>query len=128
MKLLLDTHVFLWMSLDAPQLSPQARDLLADTDHVLLRSASSYGEIGIKVSLGKYRLDEPREDFVNRELEKNAMQRLPMETRHAAQLASLPCHHRDPFDRMRIAQAMVERVALMSKGVAFDDYGVHRVW
>ena len=128
MKLLLDTHVFLWMSLDAPPLSRQARDLLADTDNVLLLSAASYWEIAIKVSLGKYRLDEPLEDFVNRELEKNSMQILPIEPRHAAQLASLPFHHRDPFDRMLIAQALVERVAVVSRDVALDGYGVHRVW
>lgn len=128
MKLLLDTHAFLWMSLDDPQLSRQAHDLIADTYNELLLSPASYWELAIKVSLGKYQLAEPLDEFVNREVQKNGVTILPIQPAHAAQVAGLPFHHRDPFDRLLIAQAKVEQVALVSKDTVFDDYGVQRRW
>ena len=128
MKLLLDTHALLWMSLDEPQLSENARDLLADTDNELLLSPASYWELAIKISLGKYRLDESLDDFVNREVERNSLTLMAIEPKHAAQVARLPFHHRDPFDRMLIAQAISEQVSVLSKDVVFDKYGVRRLW
>ncbi|HVX61166.1 MAG TPA: type II toxin-antitoxin system VapC family toxin [Pirellulales bacterium] len=103
MKLILDTHVFLWMSLDDPRLSRQARDLIADSDNELLLSPASYWELAIKVSLGKYQLAEPLDEFVNREVEINGVTILPIQPTHAAQVAGLPFHHRDPFDRLLVA-------------------------
>ena len=128
MKLLLDTHTFPWMSLDGPQLSQNARELLADTDNQLWLSPASYWEIGIKMSIDKYKLSESLDEFVDRELKINDISILPIETKHAATVATLPYHHRDPFDRMLIAQSIVEQMAIVSKDKAFDDYGIQRVW
>ena len=105
MKLLLDTHSFLWMSTDESKLSETAREMIADLEHELLLSPASYWEIAIKVKLGKYTMDESIDAFVGREVERNALQIFPIEPRHAAEVARLPFHHRDPFDRMLVAQA-----------------------
>ena len=110
MKLLLDTHAFLWMSLNDPQLSETARDVIADLENDLLLSPASYWEIGIKISVGKYELSESLDAFVGREVERNSLLILPIEPRHAAEVARLPFHHRDPFDRMLIAQALPSRI------------------
>ncbi len=128
MKLLLDTHAFLWMSLDSPQLSQRGRELIADTDNELALSPASYWEIAIKIRLCNYELDEPLDEFVNREIERNALTVVPIAPEHAAVLTRLPFHHRDPFDRMLIAQALVEQVSVLSKDVVFDHYGVPRFW
>lgn len=128
MKMLLDTHTFLWMSLDDPRLSQRARELIADTENELLLSPASYWEIAIKISLGKYELDEPLDVFVNREVQRNAVEIVPVEPKHAAEVSRLTFHHRDPFDRMMIAQAIVEQVPLLSKDAVFDQYGVQRWW
>lgn len=128
MRLLLDTHAFLWLSLDDPQLGRRAHDLIADTDNELVLSPASYWELAIKISLGKYRLGEPLDEFVNREVQKNGVTVLPIQPTHAAQVVGLPYHHRDPFDRLLIAQAMVEQLALVSKDAVFDSYGVQREW
>jgi PIN domain nuclease of toxin-antitoxin system len=127
-KLLLDTHAFLWMSLDAPQLSQRGRELIADTDNELLLSPASYWEIAIKIRLGNYELDEPLDEFVNREIERNVLTVVPIAPEHAAVLTRLPFHHRDPFDRMLVAQALLEQVSVLSKDVIFGDYGVGRLW
>ena len=79
MKLLLDTHAFLWMSLDDPELSARAHELIADTDNELLISPASYWELAIKVSLGNYELTEPLDEFVNREIQQNGLTILPIE-------------------------------------------------
>lgn len=128
MKLLLDTHTFLWMSLDDPQLSETARDLLADLENELWLSPASYWEIAIKISLGKYQLSEPLDEFVNREIANNDISVLSISTQHAQAVTSLPFHHKDPFDRLLIAQAMTGQMAIVSKDNTFDAYGVQRLW
>ena len=110
MKLLLDTHAFLWMSLDDARLIQSTRELIADTSNELLLSPASYWEIAIKVSLGKYRLSESLDDFIHREIETNGVTILSIQPGHACQVATLPFHHRDPFDRLLAAQALVEQV------------------
>ena len=128
MKLLLDTHAFLWMSLDDPKLSDAARDVIADLENQLLLSPSSYWEIGIKLSIGKYTLSEPLDIFVDREVQRNYLLVLPITPQHASQVTRLPFHHRDPFDRMLIAQAIVEQVAIISADAQLDAYGIERIW
>jgi PIN domain nuclease of toxin-antitoxin system len=116
------------MSLDDPQLSPHAHDLMADTGNELLLSPASYWELAIKVSLGKYQLAETLDEFVNREVQTNDLSILPIQPVHAAQVVGLPFHHRDPFDRLLVAQAIVEQAALVSKDAIFDSYGIKREW
>jgi PIN domain nuclease of toxin-antitoxin system len=128
MRLLLDTHAFLWFILDHPRLSIAARDYIADRDNIILISPVTYWEIAIKISLGKYELPEPYSDFMERELESNNFQVLPIEPRHTAVLIDLPFHHRDPFDRLLVAQALVENIPLVSIDKTLDGYSAERVW
>jgi PIN domain nuclease of toxin-antitoxin system len=127
MKLLLDTHTFLWFIGDDPQLSPTAGALL-EADHDVLLSVASLWEIAIKVSIGKLTLAEPYATFIPQQLARNDIELLPLRLPHLSTVASLPFHHRDPFDRMLIAQAMVEGVPIVSSDGAFDAYGIERVW
>jgi PIN domain nuclease of toxin-antitoxin system len=128
MRLLLDTHSFLWFLLDDPKLSQTAKDSIADPDNDIEISPASYWEIAIKISLNKYSLPEPYEQFMERELATNQFRILPIEPKHTAALTSLPFHHRDPFDRLIIAQAMIERIPVISGDEAFAAYPVTRLW
>lgn len=127
MKLLLDTHAFLWFLLDDERLSVPARTAIEQTETLFLSSASHW-EIAIKIALGKFALPEPFAEFMARELAGNDMTILPIEIGHTAQLITLPFHHRDPFDRLIIAQALAEGLPLVSADSQFDAYGVKRVW
>ena len=113
MRLLLDTHTFLWFLLEAPHLSTTANALIIDPTNDIEVSPATYWEIAIKVSLGKYALPEPYDIFIEREITTNAFRILPIEPKHTAVLTTLPFHHRDPFDRLLIAQAMVEAITIL---------------
>ncbi len=128
MRVLLDTHTFLWFLLDDPKLSPLARDIIIDGANKVEISPASFWEIAIKISLGKYELSEPYQDFIEQELTKNAIQILPILPRHTAALIQLPFHHRDPFDRLIIAQAIVEDIPVLSNDAIFDAYPIYRIW
>lgn len=128
MRLLLDTHTFLWFILDDPHLSTTARDIISDPTNDIEVSPATYWEIAIKISLGKYELPESYDVFIERELESNDFRILPIEPKHTAALTTLPFHHRDPFDRLLIAQAMVEAVPIVSVDAAFNAYPVTRLW
>ena len=127
MKLLLDTHAFLWFLLDDERLSTSARTAIEQTE-ILHLSPASHWEIAIKISLEKYVLPEPFAQFMERELANNNITILPIEITHTAQLTALPFHHRDPFDRLIIAQALAEKLSVISIDSQFDAYGVGRVW
>lgn len=128
MKLLLDTHAFLWYITNDPLLSQNASSMISDPNNEILVSPASYWETAIKVSVGKYPLHAPFETFITQGIEGNGFKILPIEPRHAAALTSLPFHHRDPFDRMLIAQAKVESIDLVSNDSALDAYGIKRFW
>jgi PIN domain nuclease of toxin-antitoxin system len=128
LRLLLDTHAFLWFVLNDPQLTATARTAISDPKNDVFVSPATYWEIAIKVSLGKYILTAPFEDFVRHGIEDNDFEILPIEIRHAARAATLPFHHKDPFDRMLIAQNQVEGLTLVSNEALFDAYGVKRLW
>lgn len=93
-----------------------------------LVSPASYWEMAIKISLGKYVLSKPYADFMDRAITHNGFAVLPIEPRHTAALIAMPFHHRDPFDRMIIAQAMVENITVVSSDAQFDAYPVKRIW
>lgn len=128
MRLLLDTHSFLWFLLDIPKLSPRARELIVDPTNEIETSPASFWEIAIKISLGKYSLPEPYEVFIEREIAGNQFRILPIEPKHTAVLTTLPYHHRDPLDRLLIAQAMVEQISIVSGDSKFDAYPIQRLW
>ena len=128
MRLLIDTHTFLWFVTNDPLLSAAALALLVDPSNEILISPASFWEVAIKVSIGKYPLAVPFDQFFTQGIDGNDISILPLEVRHAAVLSSLPMHHKDPFDRMIVAQAMVEQVPIVSIDVALDAYGITRIW
>ena len=128
MRLLLDTHALLWFLLNDSQLSSTAKGLIADPENEVEVSPASYWEMAIKIGLGKYSLPEPFEIFMDRELGANEFRILAIEPRHTAPLTTLPFHHRDPFDRLLIAQAMVEGIPIVARDALFDAYPITRLW
>lgn len=127
MKVLLDTHVLLWWLHDHSRLRGETRSMLAAPENELLWSAASTWELAIKVQLGKVRLPEPVHDFVVRTLVKQGMVALPIHHAHAARVAELPPLHRDPFDRLLVAQAAVEDVPLVTGDRQLSAYGIQCV-
>ncbi len=128
MKLLLDAHTFLWFVWDDAQLTENAKALIIDPMNQKFISAAIYWEIAIKVSIGKLDLGEPYRSFMHREIDRNNFDILPVSVDHAAAVSVLQFHHRDPFDRMLIAQGMVEQIPIVSGDPAFDAYPITRLW
>lgn len=128
MRLLLDTHSFLWFVLNDPQLSKTARLLIEDPANDILISPASYWEIAIKVQSKKLNLFAPYDDFMHQGIVGNDFEILPIEPKHTSKLITLPLHHRDPFDRLLAAQALVEGTPIVSLDVALDTYGLTRLW
>jgi PIN domain nuclease of toxin-antitoxin system len=128
MRVLVDTHAFLWWILDDAALSRRARETIASPENECLLSAASGWEMAIKVSIGKLELDGTVERFVPHHLAVNGFRELPVELRHAAGVARLPLLHRDPFDRLLVSQALVENLAIVSADPVFRRYGVKRIW
>lgn len=120
MNLLLDTHVLLWWLADDPKLRPEMRDAVADPGNLVLVSAASAWEISIKKALGK--LDAP--DDLEQVVEDARLQTLSITVGHALRAGSLPRHHDDPFDRMLVAQAQIERLVLTTADARLSAYDV----
>ena len=127
-SLLLDTHTMLWFFWDDPQLSDHAKSLIEDASNRKLVSIASCWEIAIKVGLGKLDLGETSRSFLPREIARNRFELLPVSLGHATMVEGLVAHHRDPFDRLLVAQAMAEALPLVSADGIFDQYGVSRLW
>lgn len=128
MNLLLDTHAFLWFIGGSSSLSKKARTLIEDETNRVFLSPASLWEIAIKISLGKLTLSESFDVLIPEQLAVNGIELLDISVNHAALVANLPFHHRDPFDRLLVAQAQVEQMAVISKDEAFDAYDVNRLW
>ena len=128
MNLILDTHTFLWFTNASPELSATARNLIEDAANDLFLSVASPWEIGIKVSTGKLTLGRPVNDFFERRMRETGVRLLPISLAHVARVAMLPFHHRDPFDRMLVAQSLTENMAIVSADAVLDAYGVTRLW
>lgn len=128
MRLLLDTHAFLWFILNDAKLSLPALDAIREPQNQVLLSPASYWELAIKVGLGKYQIPDSLESFVESQLQKNQIDIVHIVPKHAGIVAELPNHHRDPFDRMLAAQAMAETLKVVSADAVFDAYGVVRLW
>lgn len=127
MRLLLDTHTFLWFVLNDPQLSAAAKAHIEDPANDVLISPTSYWEIAIKVRLKKLALFRPYDDFIQQGIAGNDFEILPIEPRHTSLLTTLALHHKDPFDRLLVAQALVDGTPLVSGDLALDPYGVTRL-
>jgi PIN domain nuclease of toxin-antitoxin system len=127
-SLLLDAHTMLWFFWDDPQLSARAKALIEDANNRKLVSVATCWEIAIKVGLGKLDLGESSRSFLPREIARNNFELLPISLDHATMVEGLVAHHRDPFDRLLVAQAMTEGLTLVSADAIFDQYGISRVW
>lgn len=126
--LLLDTHTFLWFVWDDPQLSPTAKQWIEDVNNRKLVSIASCWEIAIKAGLGKLQLGSPSSSFLGQHLLRNNCELLPITLDHATQVEVLPFHHKDPFDRLLVAQALIELIPIASADIIFDRYGIQRLW
>ncbi|MBS3947844.1 MAG: type II toxin-antitoxin system VapC family toxin [Dethiobacter sp.] len=128
MKLLLDTHAFIWWDSEPAKLSPQALALCQDRQNVLMLSVVSVWEMQIKLQLGKLRLALPLREIVESQQHTNNIEILPATLEHVLTLENLPAHHKDPFDRLLAAQAIVEEALLVSGDPDIAKYAVQVVW
>jgi PIN domain nuclease of toxin-antitoxin system len=128
MKLLVDTHVFIWWFNEPEKLSPKASALLADDGNALLLSAASIWEMQIKIQLGKLKFTVSLRELVESQEKTNGVQVLPVGLEHVLSLDALPAHHKDPFDRLLVAQANVEGAFLVSADPVFSSYPVKLLW
>ena len=128
MKLLLDTQAFLWFVLNDRALSQAACDLIVDPLNDILLSPASYWEIAIKISIGKYKIPGNFETWIEHQIQVNELEILPIKVAHAAAIVTLPFHHKDPFDRLLIAQALIEKIPIISVDVVLNHYAVTRYW
>ena len=128
MKYLLDTHTLLWFLQGEKKLSDKARRLIDSPRNSKFLSIVSLWEIAIKVSLGKLVLDKPFERLFPEQLYFNRIEVLDITVDSLIKLTTLPFHHRDPFDRLIIAQALVEGLPIISTDTVFDAYEISREW
>ena len=128
MKLLVDAHTLIWAVDDPSKLGPQAVTVLQDPANDLLLSAATIWEIAIKVGLKKLSLSMPYKQWVAKAMADLGMTVLPITAEYADVQAGLPNHHRDPFDRMLVAQSQVENIHVVSADPVFDQYGINRLW
>jgi len=128
LRLLLDTHAFLWFLAGDPKLSDHARALIEEPRNERNVSVASLWEIAIKVSVGKLEVNGTFAEVFPPQIESNAIRVLPIEPGHLDIVSRLPFHHRDPFDRLILAQGLVEGLPILSRDSEFDNYSVERIW
>jgi PIN domain nuclease of toxin-antitoxin system len=128
MRVLIDTHVFIWWTSDVKKLSSRVHNLLLDPSTEAILSMVSIWEMQIKLSLGKLQFRTALSELVDDEINRNRIELLPLSLSHIYALSNLPNHHRDPFHRILIAQSMEEDLQIFSIDEKFDAYGVKRLW
>ena len=128
MKLLLDTHTFLWWNTEDPQLSARAREMIANGQNEIFLSVASVWEISIKTAKGKLILPEVPAHYILSRIGLYRFQPLPVHVSHAVRVYDLPRHHDDPFDRMLVAQSQVESIPLISTDAEIRKYEVEVIW
>jgi len=128
MKLLLDTSSFLWVILDAPELSGQAIELFTDPDNEVYLSSVSTWEIAVKYELGKLPLPEAPEKFIPSQRAMHGIEPLPLDEESTLYLTKLPYYHKDPFDRMLVCQAIVHGLVILTPDQLIQQYPVRTSW
>ncbi len=128
MKYLLDTQAIIFFNLDDARLSGLARASITESGNSLLVSPASYWEMAIKISQGKLKIAVPYEEFWYLGNNASGFEIHPIEIRHTSHLIQMPFHHKDPFDRLLVAQSLVDDIPIISNDVVLDAYGVQRVW
>ncbi len=127
MNLLLDTQAFLWFVTQSPLLSSRAKTIL-ETKTPCFISIASVWELAIKVSIGKLTVPQPFRSFIEEQLKLNTIELLPITIADTASMMTLPHHHRDPFDRLIVAQALTQKLTVISSDRTLDTYGITREW
>ena len=128
MRIIIDTQVLIWWTNDVSNISHHVQDIIFDLDNELWLSLASIWEMQIKISLGKLALPRSLPDIIATQIEENQIKILPIELSHIYALDRLPLHHRDPFDRLIIAQSATEKMPIASIDKAFDAYSIERIW
>ena len=128
MRFLIDTHCWLWGFLAPDRLNETAKAMMGSGENTVVFSAVSAAEIGIKSGIGKLHLPYPAKEFVVDGIENSGMKTMPLHIHHALRVADLPQHHRDPFDRLLIAQAQAEGLPLMTADSTIAKYDVEIIW
>lgn len=128
MRILLDTHALIWWFTDAPSLPQNVRDMIANTDNSVIVSAASAWELAIKFQLGKMRKAAALISEFSVRIDREGFQLLPISAEHAIRAGLLPGHHKDPFDRMLVAQGQAEGISIITNDAAFQNYGVRTIW
>ncbi|MFS0517631.1 type II toxin-antitoxin system VapC family toxin [Nostoc sp. UIC 10607] len=126
MRQLLDTHIFIWFVMGDPKISVSMRSQIENNENLL--SIASVWEMAIKHSIGKLNFDLAFDEFIEQQIIRNGIELLPITTNHISVVATLPLHHRDPFDRILIAQALAENIPILSADKIFDAYPIRRLW
>jgi PIN domain nuclease of toxin-antitoxin system len=128
MRVLLDSHTLIWAGDDPDKVPAPAMGVMQDPANELLISAATIWEMAIKVAVGKLPLSLPYRRWLDKAVADQGLSILPITLDHTEYLVSMPSHHRDPFDRLIAAQAIVEGAPLVSADTIFDAYGVNRIW
>lgn len=128
MRALLDTHAFLWWITDDPRLSARVHKIIGEGDNELFLSAASGWEIAIKAQLGRLQLSGDLVGFISQQLHLNAIQSLPIQMSHALHIHTLPSLHRDPFDRLLVAQSQLENLPILTADPQIARYSVTTIW
>ena len=128
MKYLLDTHALLWITTDDERLSDRVKDIYLNAENVIYFSMASVWELAIKTSIGKIKFEKDLDDFIEVHVKGNNISILKIELPHVLRIADLPFHHRDPFDRLIIAQAIEDNLSILGSDSIFDRYKVNRIW
>ena len=127
-RLLLDTHAFIWWASEPKQLSKTAITLCQDRNNTLILSVASVWEIQIKTQIGKLKLNSPLNELIKKQKRINDLLILPIELEHVLKLGNLPDYHKDPFDRLIIAQSIAEKLIIVSKDSVMKKYSTNTIW
>jgi PIN domain nuclease of toxin-antitoxin system len=128
MRVLIDTHIFIWYIQNSERLPSSIATYINDGRNDILLSIASVWEMAIKQSTGKLNLGLPYASFIEEQMRLNSMELLPLRLDHLEVVTTMPFHHRDPFDRLLIAQAMLENIVIISADSTFSSYPVQRIW
>jgi len=128
MRILLDTHVFLWFCMGDVRLSDTARKMIENKSNQRLLSIISVWEMTIKIGLGKLRIHQPIQTLLPDQMKVNRIDLLELELDHIYRLIQMPLYHRDPFDRLLISQSISEQIPIVSADLVFDAYSIERLW
>jgi len=128
MNYLLDTHTFLWFIAGNPNLSEKAKEIIEVPENRRFLSIASVWEISIKTSLKKLEINLPLNEFLSEQFSINSIELLDMNFEHVTNVVNLPFFHNDPFDRILISQAIIEKIPIISCDIVFDKYPISRIW